>query len=711
MVSIGFYIRTTVPATVVQADAIAAGMVVFANGQLPQILLGAAMAVAPTYDNMLTDMLNGILFGPQFNMYGVYLLVASEILITLALGGTNELGAVIPAIPGNPVLTMVQTVDRMDAYNVLLTAAINGARGGFGPLGGFPVGGILVDIMADDAFNTGAMLLAQLNAFQAAFTAAVQGLVAVIPVIPTQNVMYPIVAMNTFNAYNGQNNLFGYNFLPMIDDVLLPTIHTAGNAFNADFTSNLFFNVGGTTEITNVCAVQTNPLDVNLNPVVADNIKSEAWLRKLTAKYLGNKDTTFFKENISKYMSEFYGVGLNNERNTEARFAGMNVAFIVGRINLYDQWSDNGPMSVEKKTSEQSIFDGRGLLVQFNQLLAAYIGTFIEPGTKKFYSPLVDGLINSKISDAITSGNAIADINIFDANDVGIPPEGSILCASIARAIRILLYKKVENSRDNLHATNSLLEVAGFMRENMKGNLPHFAKMFNQLADVASMYKKILLDNPTVKYERKTPVVPIPFNENAVKESERLLSNGQREYIDPNKQVSENDIIRYYRVLLDNIEMGCNSTVRCISQVYKELNDVPLFGETYSGSLLDFKQKSGKYPLALPSIVQALLHHKVYNKGVGLPAAKHGSEAFKMLFMSRRVLTEASSVKIQGGGNMIDYMPGLVETINNYNAISIEQSKLPKALIESCIKANMDLINILVDLKVRGSWSLDPNSA
>ena len=519
-----------------------------------------------------------------------------------------------------------------------------------------------------------------------------------------------------------RGQLVGYPYLLTLRDATLTgsvglgALNTAAAADAANITTA--HGLGGANNvaarITRLSAVQAEPLDSSSLPKAADNGKAEAWLRSFVSRYIGTPDMNIVINGVNKLMGEQFGVGLDNIANIRPRFEGLNVAFILNRVQIYDQWGDQGMMAIKNNLNEQSIFNSKGLLAQFNQLLAAYIGSFIEPGSKKFYAPLIEGLVNSKISDAITSGNAIADINIRSVNGIGIPSEGTVVCASIARAIRSLLYKKLEaNNKESQYATNSLLEVAGFMRETMKANLPHFTKMFTQLADIAVMYKKVLLDNPMVKYER--PDVPpgnpghIDYDPTQVAQSEQFVSKTQKAYLDPNVAVNENNVLRYYRTLLDNLELACTSVLRCISQCYKELNDSSLFGETYSGSIMEIKQRTGKYPLTLPSVLQTFLHHKCYNAGFGLPGAKHGSDNFKLLFMSRRCVIDSG--KVSGGAiSTLDYMPGLIETINNYNSLSNDATKLPKALIESSIQSNMNLMNILFDLKLRASWILDAST-
>lgn len=480
---------------------------------------------------------------------------------------------------------------------------------------------------------------------------------------------------------------------------------------------------GGNRLYENFATVQAGPLTRDnqgrYNVPNAYNQHMEAWVRKLIlstdSRIAGNNDDILklsFNENAQLAL----GSDINGAQ-VPINFDRQNAAFVLQRILLYDGSKDNSDfLSTSKEEKYNSIFQSKGLIMQFNQLIASYIACFIEDGSKKFYTPLIDGLVNSKLSSAINAGQCIADLNIPVVNTIGLPPEGAILCASIARAIRSILNRRVENSKDYQFATNSLLEVSAYIRESMKGNLPHFARLFEQLSDLAGFYKKMLLDLNTFKYDRQPVTVAANFfDPNGLSAANNLITKSQVPYVNPNTAASHAEVLRYYRTMLDSIEISCGAVLRSINQVYKELNDTALFGETYSGSLLDVKNKSGKYPLAVPSILQVLLHHKMYETGCALPGAKFGSEKFKLNFAFRLFAPKNSrlnSSNVSGGGNgLLDYMPGVNEVINSYNNLIGDSSKLPKALIESSLKTNLDLMDIIFDLKIRNAWLLDAQNA
>ena len=649
----------------------------------------AALAAFNTFPLMINALTGGVLIGANLMACVTAVLDACDEGLCYSLGGNDAAGAPqatqLPAACDLcavvvPTLLALRHIDIMDASR-------NHAGVNIGPGAG---------LYAGDANRN--------NRAAAIHNAAIT---------PPAAAIFKSPDMTLYGYELSTTGLFaGFNVLPKTSNVAIGTIHGGGNA-EADRIALVGGAIG--LSIASLTRAQSAPLDGNLEPVNAaapnndDRNKVEPWLRRMVIKFIGTNDTEALKNNMNTIMRDLYGAGPNDTvMNSVARFSGMNLAFVINRIMLYDQWSSNGPLSTDKEESEKSIFNAKGLLVQFNQLLAAYIGTFIEPGTRKFYSPLIDGLVTSKISDAITSGNAIADINITDLSGVGIAPEGAVLFASIARAMRTLLYKKMENSKENQYSTNSLLEVAPFMRETMKGNLPHFSKMFSQLGEIATTYKKVLLDNPIIRYERAN--LNVNFSPEHVAASETLIARSQKPYINPNDAKDHNEVIRYYRILLDNLELSCNAVVRCIAHCYKELNDISLFGETYSGSLQEIKQKTGRYPLTLPSILQCSLNHKLYNRGLGLPGAAHGSDGFKLLFMSRRTVSESGASVKGGATTYLDYMPGVIEAVNSYNAINPDVSKLPKALVESAIKSHLDLMNILADIKLRASWLLGPTT-
>ena len=49
--------------------------------------------------------------------------------------------------------------------------------------------------------------------------------------------------------------------------------------------------------------------------------------------------------------------------------------------------------------------------------------------------------------------------------------------------------------------------------------------------------------------------------------------------------------------MLDSITILCNGFLKGIRAVLRDLNDIPLYAQTYHGSIADFKRRSGKEPL------------------------------------------------------------------------------------------------------------------
>lgn len=662
-------------------------------------LLGGALPAAiaapanRTMDNLLTlirTLADGQCANARDHSLVQTFLVACEDAISITLGVLDSSGAPYPpGIGVNDVRTRLGPSGAIDQFNAVKQAFVGAA-------------------VANFENSTAGMLYSAVYALSGVAPATVQNLSIVVRAPPPPP--FPRVANSSLLVaeYTPLPGLIVGSFdRPNFSAVVnLTDLFAAPGSNQAAVTA--VWNNARQVSLNNTSDQQSNPIGAAPGFAInaADVNKAEAYARKFVLQFSSIQDFTQLRTGINQILRDFQRFDLDNQENIAARFSNMNAAFIINRANIYDHWGANGMLANKTSDNERSIFSAKGLLVQFNQLLAAYIGSFVEQGSKKFYIPLIEGLVNSKISDAVTSGNAIADINLGSRDAIGIPPEGAVICASIARAMRSLLYKKTENNKELQFATSSLLEVAGYMKETMKGNLPHFAKMFTQLSDTATFYKKVLLDTPFIQYARQAGA--FAFNENLVGESEKLFSKSQKSYINPNTAQSANEVMRYYRLMLDNIESACTSVIRCIGQCYKDLNDSALLGETFTDSLIEVKQKTGKYPLTLPSTAQAFLHHKSYNNGVGLPGAKHGTESFKMLFMFRRLANEVRNVS--GGANTLEYMPGIIEVINNYNAINNDLTKLPKAMVESSINNNLSLINLLMDVKLRAAWILDPNT-
>jgi hypothetical protein len=101
------------------------------------------------------------------------------------------------------------------------------------------------------------------------------------------------------------------------------------------------------------------------------------------------------------------------------------------------------------------------------------------------------------------------------------------------------------------------------------------------------------------------------------------------------------------------------------------LADVPLYGETFEGSLKQFRSRNNSNPLTPLSSITFLFNSTSRSDNWLTPAFGIGSAKFKHLYSTRLVLAQ-SNVEPK-----IDYTPGLRDIINKYNSVSDGTTQAP----------------------------------
>jgi hypothetical protein len=302
--------------------------------------------------------------------------------------------------------------------------------------------------------------------------------------------------------------------------------------------------------------------------------------------------------------------------------------------------------------------------------------TFFDKLNSKFYSPLIEEFATGHFSPAITGKKAYSDTNVIGTGGVtsiGIPRTGTVVASSNARGIRVILNKRDDKGVAKLYSLNSLADVSPQMKETMRANLPMFRSAFRDLYDQAEILKKLML-NTGVKDNLN--YVRAAANRAAVNQSR---DQSAEDYYDPATVPPTNQ--NYFKQALEQVQLGCEVLVKCANQVYKELNDAPLFGETYNGSLAEFKQKTRVYPVTPLSIAQHYLREKL------MPGHSNGSDQFKLAYALRGF-----------SDFQISKAPGYEEILRMYNISVPEGAKMNPKYFEEYTKAHLPLLQALIRL-------------
>lgn len=354
----------------------------------------------------------------------------------------------------------------------------------------------------------------------------------------------------------------------------------------------------------------------------------------------------------------------------EAAFA--NLALVKNRAEFY--------MRDGKAASDWSSVSDSSILVTFNEMTARYLSGLSEVSQNhRIHLPLIDALANGNSSNEVMQGHAIKDVN-FDpeyldqmmSGNKGLkydPPEGSVMFASLARAIRSAAVTKDDKGR-NMFLFDNYQDVPGYLRESMRTNLPVFDKEFDMLMRKAELIKQ-MLDEGKVNIARHV-------SKNYEKQAN--WAKGAAELV-PQDDVhaglrmvqTETDADRkgYIRNMLGGIVAASQNIVRCSTTAQKELNDVPQYLELYDGSIRDFRDRNRALPFMPLSSLSFLVNPNGVSRDIRQndnnwlnPCFTTGTPQFKMMYGTRLLLAKNRV------DPKIEYMPGMKVLSEKFNQVS-----------------------------------------
>lgn len=405
-----------------------------------------------------------------------------------------------------------------------------------------------------------------------------------------------------------------------------------------------------------------------------------------------------------------------------------------------------------------------GLIPVFNRTLCNYLYTFIEKSSGKIYLPLIESFINGPNSKEIMSGLGMDDFTLPATSSLSDPPPNTIMFASLANTIKAIYTRVNPKATGKYYLTTNFSEVPEYQKELMKANLPIFEKQFAYIRNKA-LFIKSIIEKGNMDLSRRDPknetvaaadVAAAGINRYDtylgtpmfVGSATSKITNKHNGWTEPKAESSTN-IKKYDLGLINALVSGCNYMLKAAEMVQQELSDIPIYGETNSDSIKDFKNNYGKLPLTPLSSLSYLLRAgttafnrtslAVYNDtfpGIATYALKlplalcakyqdwvpngadpiytyyqryvedkilteeklmlnkftSGTEEFKMVYATRLLLAK-SNVEPS-----MDYMIGVREIVNQYNANVGKDGKAPE-YFDTIMINSVKLMRYLMDVR------------
>ena len=281
----------------------------------------------------------------------------------------------------------------------------------------------------------------------------------------------------------------------------------------------------------------------------------------------------------------------------------------LGFMNIYD-YDDIEFRAGFKEGRTEGKNGANGLIFKFNRLIFHYINMFIDSSSGKIYLPLLEKFANGINAGEIMRGNAIDDITADSTNTTTpmfagsniVMGEKSVIFATQAAAIKNLVTFKTSSSSTPVlkFAEPNLLNVSEYMKDLMTAYLPIFEKHLNLIIGRTDMLRTIL-EQSTFNLDGNVPNNTIA--DSGVDGYAQKLMNG--------KNVSGSECKSYFINVLSYLGASAKSLQKCVRDSYKELNDLPIYFETYKNSISDYKNRNNILPFMPLSHVSHLLNNNI----------------------------------------------------------------------------------------------------
>ena len=411
----------------------------------------------------------------------------------------------------------------------------------------------------------------------------------------------------------------------------------------------------------------------------------------------------YFNESImklSKFPDNFLSEQEQSSLNPMIRITDFNnlSSMSAGSVGTYKYNDKNTEKSLEY-TSDNTELGGSGnygLVFSLNNLLYKCSEMFTDAASKKIYLPLFEQFANGLNAGEIMSGKAIDDVTIYKSVGVIYPSfqyleieKNQAIFATVAQAIKSIVTSKLMTTSALSvlkHAERDLTNVSEYMKDLMTAYLPIFEKELHILSCKADLIKGVL-ENTKIRVYRHTDENTNDVNNvvtrtysgatqatSADAELQKVVDSKIAQKLKVANPMLNNERKGFLISLLSHISASSKSFESCIRNTYKELNDVPLYFETYKNSISDYQNRNNIMPLMPLSHVSYLLNttnfitndviptmYKTARGGL-LPHINTGvgSDEFKFAYGTRGLLSYNEP--------SIDLAPGVTSILNIYNA-------------------------------------------
>lgn len=309
------------------------------------------------------------------------------------------------------------------------------------------------------------------------------------------------------------------------------------------------------------------------------------------------------------------------------------------------------------------------LIINLNNIIYRIINTFLDKNTKKIYKKILNPLASGYNSKDIMLGITINDSCEYRKYE---PRHDTVIFASLALGIRGLVNSTQERilGKVPIHLEEDFASLTNIQKELMRAYIPGFERELNVLIRKASFLKKLIEDGKIGMADKITICSDPDTPSHPLKGYCTVPMRGEQASIEQRPG--------YYVQLLQSIITTAKTVEQGLLDTRRDMEDIPLYFETYSNSIADYLNRNNQYPFMPLSYVTLLDHQSIRNVLFAPESGAYpGTENFKIAYGLRGItyFRQEPSMKL---------MPGLENLIKS--GVKYGGAVKPEELLMNTIK-------------------------
>ncbi len=274
-------------------------------------------------------------------------------------------------------------------------------------------------------------------------------------------------------------------------------------------------------------------------------------------------------------------------------------------------------------------------------------------------------------------------------------PDGEhVLFASLAAVIRNIVTSRNDKAGELIHVHTNVADIALYMKEKMRANLPFFRSLFKELSKRCE-FIKLFANHKEMSLARVfTDVVASGFTAAGAAIRAGIPSYNPWPYQLKTPTAVDAETKDRFTGILDSIIQGCNILATSCEQTLREVGDDPKYFELYQNSIKDYKAQNSVDPLMpLSSTLTFLKNVNNSNYTDFLPIHSLGKDQFKLHYGTRSILGQPTTQP------MAEHVQGFSQIVDSYNLIIDTKMQVDKARSDGFMSTFIKLLRYVYELK------------